>query len=161
MKYFFKLITICLCFYPVLVLGNNIKKCKVEFDKYIAPTIEGCDIVISKTGNSSNFNCKSNLKPKITDMLLGMLRNLQSNEFPTYGDVYLKIAGNSISGKIESLDPKQIDSFSFPSLTMISNNKYSGVLDNGIKMTIIIGDDIQITFAGGYGNIYVDGTCED
>ncbi len=161
MKYLFRISTILFLLFPAVVLGNNLKKCKIEFDKYIAPTIEGCDIVISKRGNTSNYNCKSNLKPKITDMLLGMLRNLQSNEFPTYGDVFLKISQNSVSGTIESLDPKQIDNFSFPSLNKISTDKYSGMLDNGIKMTIIADDKIQITFAGGYGKIYVDGFCEN
>jgi hypothetical protein len=161
MKYLFRLFIILFFLFPNIVLGNNQKKCKVEFDKYIAPTIEGCDIVISKKGNTSNFNCKASLKPKITDMLLGMLRNIQSNQFPTFGEVTLEISEDSVSGMIESLDPKQIDKFTFPPLKKISSAKYSGLLDNGIKMTIIANDEIQITFAGGYGKIYVDGICED
>jgi len=161
MKCLFRLIVILFFVFPTMVLGNEVKKCKIEFDKYVAPKIEGCDIIISKKGNTSNYNCNSDLKTKITDMLLGMLRNLQSNEFPTYGEVSLKISENSVSGIIESLDPKQIDSFTFPTLNKISSTKYSGLLDNGIKITVIADDDIQITFAGGFGKIYVEGTCEN
>jgi hypothetical protein len=161
MKCLFRLIVILFFVFPTMVLGNEVKKCKIEFDKYVAPKVEGCDIIISKQGNTSNYNCNSDLKTKITDMLLGMLRNLQSNEFPTYGEVSLKISENSVSGIIESLDPKQIDSFTFPTLNKISSTKYSGLLDNGIKITVIADDDIQITFAGGFGKIYVEGTCEN
>jgi len=140
------------------------RKCKMNFNRMMSPTIGGCQIVILPNNKvDTDGYCGGQPIEKIGNMLKETLSFLKANEFPINAYLYLNDTNNGVSGILKSNNFKQKDVFKIPFLKNIGgNNSFKSeqiVLDNGLSIKIIGKDNVTMTFSGGFGSIYLSGKC--
>ena len=167
----FNKISILSLFIFFLSIGSIVKadnqynrKCKVDFDRMMSPSIGGCKIVILPNDKiDTDGYCSGQSVKKIENILKETLDFLKANEFPINAYLYLNDTNDGVSGILKSDNFKQKDILKIPFLNNIgTKNSYKSkevFLDNGLGIKIIGKDNVTMTLSGGFGIIYLSGKC--
>ena len=153
---------------PQSAFANYNKQCDVSFQSYESPSIAGCVFSAKKSGESSFKLSGRSVTPKNCFSVAGMADE-QINQFIEMvkgknfvgeeGILLIKEQSDLISGKMTT-NSFPDEGMEFPPLKKDFGGIAKATLDTGINIKLRVTKTAEITLAGDFGTLRLDGPCK-